>query len=147
MTETKNIETEIFQRKVIDNRRLSMTDTVKYLISDSSTQTLRLGVGYFYISGLILIKDEFLQFMNERNGRVQIIMGNQTNRETVSVLDVKSSQEYRAELPQLMSWDLDSILSEEEFLKYVRQWITEGRIEIKVYTGEANYFHAKSYLF
>ena len=64
MTENKDLETEIFQRKVIDNRCLSMTDTLKYLISDSGTQTLRLGVGYFYISGLILIKDEFLQFMN-----------------------------------------------------------------------------------
>lgn len=42
MTEINQIETEIFQRKVIDNRRLSMTDTVKYLISDSGTQTLRL---------------------------------------------------------------------------------------------------------
>ena len=147
MTENKDIETEIFQRKVIDNRHLSMTDTFKYLISDSGTQTLRLGVGYFYISGLILIKDEFLQFMNERNGRVQIIMGNQTNHETVSVLDVKTSQEYRAELPQLMSVDLDGILSEEDFLKQVRQWISEGRIEIKVYIGDANYFHAKSYLF
>ena len=132
MTETKYLEAEIFQRKVIDNRRLSMTDTVKYLISDSSTQTLRLGVGYFYISGLILIKNEFLQFMNERNGRVQIIMGNQTNQETVSVLDVKTSQEYRAELPELMSADLDGILREEDFLKQVRQWISEGRIEIKV---------------
>lgn len=147
MTENKDLETEIFQRKVIDNRHLSMTDTFKYLISDSGTQTLRLGVGYFYISGLILIKDEFLQFMNERNGRVQIIMGNQTNHETVSVLDVKTSQEYRAELPQLMSVDLDGILSEEDFLKQVRQWISEGRIEIKVYIGDANYFHAKSYLF
>lgn len=88
MTEINQIETEIFQRKVIDNRRLSMTDTVKYLISDSGTQTLRLAVGYFYISGLILIKDEFIQFMNERNGNVQIMMGNQTNRETVNVLDV-----------------------------------------------------------
>ena len=107
MTENKDLETEIFQRKVIDNRHLSMTDTFKYLFSDSGTQTLRLGVGYFYISGLILIKDEFLQFMNERNGRVQIIMGNQTNHETVSVLDVKTSQEYRAELPQIMSVDLD----------------------------------------
>ena len=147
MTENKDLETEIFQRKVIDNRHLSMTDTFKYLTSDSGTQTLRLGVGYFYISGLILIKDEFLQFMNERNGRVQIIMGNQTNHETVSVLDVKTSQEYRAELPQLMSADLDGILSEEDFLKQVRQWISEGRIEIKVYIGDANYFHAKSYLF
>ena len=147
MTENKDLETEIFQRKVIDNRRLSMTDTFKYLISDSGTQTLRLGVGYFYISGLILIKDEFLQFMNERNGRVQIIMGNQTNQETVSVLDVKTTQEYRAELPQLMSADLDGILCEEDFLKQVRQWISEGRIEIKVYIGDANYFHAKSYLF
>ncbi len=92
MTETRNIETEIFQRKVIDNRRLSMTDTVKY-ISDSSAQTLKgLEWSYFYISGLILIKDEFLQFMNERNSRVQIIMGNQTNRETVSVLDAKSAK-------------------------------------------------------
>ena len=147
MTENKDLETEIFQRKVIDNRRLSMTDTFKYLISDSGTQTLRLGVGYFYISGLILIKDEFLQFMNERNGRVQIIMGNQTNQETVSVLDVKTIQEYRAELPELMSADLDGILSEEDFLKQVRQWISEGRIEIKVYIGDANYFHSKSYLF
>ncbi len=147
MTENNNLESKLFQRKVIDNRRLSMTDTIKYLLSDSDTKTLRLAVGYFYISGLILVKDEFIQFMTERDGHVQIMMGNQTNQETVNVLDVKTSQDYRSQLPQLISKDLDNILSEETFLKQVRQWIAEGRIEVKVYTGEANYFHAKSYLF
>ncbi|MCW0996779.1 helicase-related protein [Streptococcus anginosus] len=147
MVDKKELESQIFQRRVIDNRQVSMTDTVKFLISEDSTQTLRLAVGYFYISGLLLIKDEFTKFMMEHNGSVQVMMGNQTNQETVDVLSAKSSKEYLEELPSLMSDDIDGILEEEDFLKLVRQWINEGRIEVKVYTGEANYFHAKSYLF
>src|SRR5699024_873228 len=38
-------------------------------------------------------------------------------------------------------------ISDKAFLGKVREWVDAGRIEVKVYTGDANYFHAKSYLF
>lgn len=31
-------------------------------------------------------------------------------------------------------------------MKFI-DWLEQKRIEVKVYTGEANYFHAKSYMF
>lgn len=53
-----NIEETLFSKRVIDNRQLKMTDTLKYLLSKADTQNLDIAVGYFYLSGLLLIKPE-----------------------------------------------------------------------------------------
>ena len=145
MTDT-TFEDQLFGRKVIDNRNVSMTDALKYLLKKEEFRILDVAVGYFYISGLLLLKEEFTNFMDNRNGHFRILMGNETNGATVNVLDSGKYHDY-AELIQDSTEKDTSKISDKEFLGKVAEWIKEGRIEIKIYTGTANYFHAKSYLF
>ena len=86
MTDTA-FEDQLFGRKVIDNRNVSMTDALKYLLKKEEFRILEVAVGYFYISGLLLLKEEFTNFMDNRNGHFRILMGNETNGATVNVLD------------------------------------------------------------
>lgn len=136
---------ELYRRRVIDNRQIKMVDAISMLLKNGEIHTLNIAVGYFYLSGLLLVKDEFIRFMTERNGQLNILMGNETNAATQQLLS-GSTADYFEKLPQRLSVDVLDV-TDTEFLQRVGQWIKEHRIEVKVYTGDANYFHAKSYLF
>lgn len=142
----QSIEHKLYSEHVIDNRRVSMVDALKYLLKQEEFKTLDVAVGYFYISGLLLLKDEFTDFMDRRNGHFRILMGNETNGATVNILDGFNYRNY-AELIASKSKHDTRDISDKEFLGKIAEWIDSGRIEVKVYTGQANYFHAKSYLF
>lgn len=141
-----DIENSIYniQRKVIDNRHLKMTEVLKYLLSRDDIHSLDVAVGYFYISGLTLLKNEFAKFMDEKNGQFRILMGNETNRSTVNVLN--NDESFIEELKKKIANDTNNV-DDIDFLERVHEWIKAGRIKVQVYTGNANYFHAKSYLF
>lgn len=141
-----HLEEELFSKKVIDNRNVSMTDALKYLLNQKEFKTLDVAVGYFYISGLLLLKDEIVNFVDNRNGHFRILMGNETNGATVNVLDDSKFDNYVELIHESTEKDTKSI-SDKTFLGKVTEWIRNGKIEVKIYTGTANYFHAKSYLF
>lgn len=141
-----HLEEELFSKKVIDNRNVSMTDALKYLLKQEEFKTLDIAVGYFYISGLFLLKDEIVNFIDNRNGHFRILMGNETNGATVNVLDDSKFNNYAELIHESTEKDTKTI-SDKAFLGKVTEWIREGKIEVKIYTGTANYFHAKSYLF
>lgn len=141
-----HLEEELFSKKVIDNRNVSMTDALKYLLKQEEFKTLDVAVGYFYISGLLLLKDEIVNFIDNRNGHFRILMGNETNGATVNVFDDSKFDNYAELIHESTEKDTKTI-SDKAFLGKVTEWIRDGKIEIKIYTGTANYFHAKSYLF
>lgn len=141
-----HLEEELFSKKVIDNRNVSMTDALKYLLKQEEFKTLDVAVGYFYISGLLLLKDEIVNFIDNRNGHFRILMGNETNGATVNVLDDSKFDNYAELIHESTEKDTKTI-SDKAFLGKVTEWIRDGKIEIKIYTGTADYFHAKSYLF
>lgn len=140
------IESKLFSTRVIDNRNVSMLDALKYLLHQPEYRTLDVAVGYFYISGLLLLKDDFIDFMDNRNDNFRILMGNETNGATVNVLDNSKYQDYVQLIHDETQKD-SSQITDKEFLGKVSNWIEKGRIQVKVYTGDADYFHAKSYLF
>lgn len=137
---------DLYRDRVIDNRKVKMVDALRHFISKSEVHSISIAVGYFYLSGLLLIKDEFIEFMNKRSGQVKIIMGNETNNITSRLLTNNPGEDYIQKVSDLLLEDADTI-EDADFLLMVKQWLQEKRIEVKVYTGEANYFHAKSYLF
>lgn len=138
---------DLYTKRVIDNRNVKMVDAIKELLGKADVHSLDVAVGYFYLSGLLLIKDEFIRFMTEQQGHFSILMGNETNQATQQLLAAKDANEnYFEQLPEIISQDTMTV-SDTDFLRQVGQWINQRRIEVKVYTGEANYFHAKSYLF
>lgn len=141
------LEEQLYGKRVIDNRSVTLTEAVKHFLLEPEIHCFNMAVGYFYLSGLQLIKKEFIHFMNEKNGRVNILMGNETNQKTSELLSLGSNPEnYLEYMPKMVESDASEI-DDKDFLKLLHQWLVEKRIEVKVYTGEANYFHAKSYLF
>ncbi len=74
-------------------------------------------------------------------------MGNETNNRTSNALSIGAEvDEYLENMPKILEVDAQDV-SDKTFLQMIRQWIKEKRIAAKVYVGDANYFHAKSYLF
>lgn len=138
---------DLYTKRVIDNRNVKMIDAIKELLGKEDIHSLDVAVGYFYLSGLLLIKPEFEQFMSFQNGHFSILMGNETNQATKRLLAANNLEDdYFEHLPKEINKDTMTV-SDTEFLLHVGQWIKQGRIEVKVYTGDANYFHAKNYLF
>lgn len=138
---------ELYKSRVIDNRHFILENVLKHLLTSNENNSLNIAVGYFYASGLLLLKEELEEFMDTKNGTIKIIMGNETSKDTASILSSKTSTaEYLRQIPKLLTEDIKSI-EEDNFLEKIHKWILEDRISIKVYTGNANYFHAKSYLF
>lgn len=139
-------EKQLFGEHVIDNRRIKMTDALRYLLNDTEFKNLDIAVGYFYISGLLLLKEEVTDFINGRGGKLRILMGNETNGATVNILSNSKFSDYKAFMQDKAEKDASEI-TDKEFLYQVNQWLKESKLDVKVYTGTANYFHAKSYLF
>lgn len=138
---------DLYKKRVIDNRNVKMVDAIKELLGKVDVHALDVAVGYFYLSGLLLIKDEFIHFMTEQGGHFNILMGNETNDTTRQMLAAKNiKSDYFDQLPEAIDQDAMTV-SDADFLRQIGQWIKQHRIDVKVYTGEANYFHAKSYLF
>lgn len=138
---------DLYYNKVIDNREIDMVEVLQHFLDDEDVRCLNVAVGYFYISGLELIKDSFIRFMDERNGQFNIIMGNETNSRTSNALSVDVDVDgYLESMPKALEKDTQDIF-DKTFLQRIHQWIKEKRISVKVYVDDANYFHAKSYLF
>ncbi|XKQ12554.1 phospholipase D-like domain-containing protein [Enterococcus faecalis] len=154
MTEKNEALYEIYKNRVVDNRNVSMEFAINHLLSQNKVDRFDLAVGYFYISGLLLIKDTFTEFMEVRDGHMSILMGNETNELTKNTVqagfyiselnDDELKNDYKNQFQDEIRY-----LNEEDQLYLMKfiDWLEQKRIEVKVYTGEANYFHAKSYMF
>lgn len=128
---------ELYSTRVIDNRRVSMSDALQELIPLS--QQVDMAVGYFYISAFHTLIHSFNLFMEQPNASIRILMGNQTNTDTKETISLGLTPE------EAVVNDIQNTapLRFSQFSK----WMREGRIQVRIYTGDANYFHAKSYLF
>lgn len=130
----------LYTKQVIDNRDVRMDEAIQELLLKS--QQFDMAVGYFYISGYDLIKEAFRMLMDKPKAKVRILMGNQTNTVTRDLL-VSGISPGEAVLQDIRN----NAISQREELHELANWMREGRLQVKVYAGEVNYFHAKSYLF
>lgn len=122
-----------------------MVDSFKQILPLSNH--IDIGVGYFFLSGFEVIEDNITEYMN-RGGSIRILMGNITTIKTGET--IHEGYEQKAQTKELLFEELSKANQKDESLtliKKIHQWISEQRLEVKIYTGDANYFHAKSYLF
>ena len=131
---------KLYDERVIDNREVTMVDAFSEFMPDAIY--FDMAVGYFYISGFEYVRDLFLKLMMNPKSKIRVLMGNETSVNTLDVLSAGLSPE-EAVLNDVKNFQKDNAL----VLHEVAKWMREGRLMVKVYTGEANYFHAKSYLF
>lgn len=133
----------VLQYKIIDNRQVSMQHAFKEFLP--RTNHMDLAVGYFYLSGFSAIEEEVSNFI-EKGGTIRILMGNVTDVRTGFTIHEGYELKFTKDL--ILS-DLKRLKKHDEYslAHKLKEWIAEGKINVKVYTGDANYFHAKTYLF
>jgi len=143
---------QLYKNKVIDNRQVTMQFALNDLLNQPIIDRMDTAVGYFYISGLLQLKESFTSFM-ERQGKLRILMGNETSRLTLNTIDTAYTiaesvdDDLRTTLRKSFTNDLHKLdEQDQDFLLKFLDWIDQGKIIVKVYLGEGNYFHAKSYL-
>lgn len=151
---------------IIDNRQVKLGEVIKEGISDDNIDRLRIGVGYFYTSGLKSLQPQLEQFIDS-GGQVDVLMGNTVNRETMEelVAGYKSQrlarvrqpnhlipeddkreleQELKAELKEQLLFT-DPTKGNQEFIIKLAQWLSDDILRLRVYPKER--FHAKAYVF
>lgn len=150
---------------IIDNKKIKLRDVLKEAIKDNDVKRLRIGVGYFYFSGLKSLFPEIEDFL-DGEGELDILMGNIVNRQTLESLVVeykdeklaisrqpnhiisgKDEFEMKAELKDDFKNQILYIEPNQENQNYVdkvSRWVDEGTLRLKVYTKEQ--FHAKAYV-
>lgn len=146
---------------VIDNREQTLGDHVRRILSTASAA--RFAVGYFFVSGLDSVAAEL-----EKLDRIQILIGNTTNRETLEqlaegyrwlevVADVAEAQAYprRSEMREMAERAgenlrdavelMDQTDDAERLVRTLVRLIEEKKLEVRVYTRGR--LHAKAYIF
>ncbi|KUJ99454.1 MAG: hypothetical protein PWP49_1196 [Thermococcaceae archaeon] len=147
---------------LVDNQKVTLLDVLREVLTSGNYKQIDAAVGFLFISGLKEIQQELDKFFSQ-GGRMRIVIGNQTDRETYEQLSMAyHSLETLRELKeknQRTKPDLDEQAEDlekntnfmeqteenERFLNKLVSWLENGSIEIKVYVKE--FMHAKAYLF
>ena len=135
----ENQKEQLYKAKVVDNRKVTMQYALNDLLGKSTVNRFDLAIGYFYISGLLMIKDTFTEFMETKNGSINILMGNETNEITKNTIntaflvshsyDDYERETYRSQFKN----DIQSLAEEDKlFLMKFVDWVYQKKIEIKV---------------
>lgn len=130
----------VLDKKVIDNIEFKMVDGFEELIPLATT--LDMAVGYFFISGYELIKDVFNKLA--LSGQIRIIMGKKTDINTAKEINEGVSSPKDAIIKEIEQIQKDSKLAYSVY--NLKDLISAGKVQVKVYDGPADYFHAKVYL-
>ncbi len=144
---------------IIDNKTQTLTDHVCQILPQ--TESVKFAVGYFFVNGLQELKQHFTHV-----DKIQLLIGNQTNQQTIDALMQQELQPERVkkiitkrqtprEKQRIVTETQAKIRaalavppltdSSENLFELIQQWLDSGKLEVRVYTKEK--FHAKAYLF
>ncbi|AEH24461.1 helicase-related protein [Pyrococcus yayanosii] len=147
---------------IVDNRNVTLLDVLKEALTSGDYRQIDIAVGYLYISGLGELQDELDDFFS-KGGRMRILIGSQTNRETYEQLLMayhslealrkrkasldksKSNLEKQSETLEKATNFMEHTKDNEILLTRLVKWLESGSLEIRIYAKE--YMHAKAYLF
>jgi len=145
---------KILTLKVIDNTTISMVDAFSQLLPLGNK--LDIAVGYFFLGGYELIREDFNRIAV--CGGARIIIGNKTDHSTSNEIHegITAYNEKHSD-PLLRGLSPSNAISEElinlvpgddraEAAWQLRDLIRHGKVEVRIYTGSASYFHSKLYL-
>jgi hypothetical protein len=144
---------------IIDNQTEKLIDHVCQILPQ--TESVKFAVGYFFVNGLQELKEHFAHV-----AKIQLLIGNQTNQQTIDALMQQELQPERVskiiakrQTPrekQRIATETQAKIraalavppltdSSENLFELIQQWLNSGKLEVRVYTKEK--FHAKAYLF
>lgn len=149
------------QHDIIDNRTVSLLDTIKTILPTS--ESAKFAVGYFFLSGLEAVAQELANIRE-----VRLLIGNTTSRETIEQI----AEGYRrlaevSERVEALAYPqrthilhmvdetarnvgdtlavMDQTDQAEALVSTLIQLIVEGRLHVRVYTRGR--LHSKAYIF
>ncbi|WP_232054773.1 helicase-related protein [Thermococcus sp. 2319x1] len=147
---------------LVDNQRVRLLDVLREVLTSGHYKQIDAAVGFLFISGLKEIQQELDEFFSQ-GGKMRIVIGNQTDRETYEQLSMayhslealrklkeknqrtKPNLDEQAEDLEKNTNFMEQSWENEMFLNKLVSWLENGNIEIKVYVKE--FMHAKAYLF
>lgn len=132
----------------IDNDEHTMREAIAILLAENENSILDIASGYFRLSGLSLLKDELKIFMekDEKKPKMRWLLSNRIDKNAANIFN-----------DEPISEDTESFSISNEFFKLIKNWIVDGKIEIRVFVGEdyirqkrkkdIKFLHGKAYLF
>ncbi|ASJ03809.1 DNA helicase (plasmid) [Thermococcus profundus] len=147
---------------LVDNQRVRLIDVLREVLTSGYYNQIDVAVGFLFISGMREIQDELETFFS-KGGRMRIVIGNQTNRETFEQLSmvyhslealqkikrreksIETNLDQQSEDIEKNANFMEQSEENELFLRRLMEWIQSGKLEIKIYVKE--FMHAKAYLF
>lgn len=151
---------------IIDNDKRKLAEVIREGLTEDDVTRLRIGVGYFFTSGLKSLLPELEEFI-ENGGQVDILMGNVVNRSSIEDLLIaykdrgmaRSRQpghivtgDEREELRSELRVDFKHQLlylspspENQAFLQNLAEWFEDNALRLRVYPRDR--FHAKAYVF
>lgn len=147
---------------LVDNKRVKLIDVLREVLTSEDYDRIDVAVGFLFISGMKEIRNELEEFFSN-GGRMRIVIGNQTNRETFEQLSMvyhsletlkkikmreKSTEttlDHQSEDIERNTNFMEQTEENEKFLNKFMDWIRKEKLEIRIYVGE--FMHAKAYLF
>ncbi|WP_461864822.1 helicase-related protein [Thermococcus sp.] len=145
-----------------EKKGIKLINVLREVLTSEDYSRVDVAVGFLFISGMKEIQDELERFFSS-GGKMRIVIGNQTNRETYEQLSMiyhsletlkrlkEKTESEKSDLDE-QSRDIEAnanymeqTLENEEFLRKLLEWLREEKLEIRVYVKE--FMHAKAYLF
>ena len=132
---------------LVDNAKANLEDIYEKVFPQA--EEARIATGYFYLSGFDLYRDDLDQLADpDELGRapLRILMGRQTNQQTVS--EIEQGQSLREQFTSELKADIEELNNAQlDRLDRLRDFIADGLVEVRVRNPENGYFHAKGAAF
>ncbi|NJE08385.1 DNA helicase [Thermococcus sp. M39] len=147
---------------LVDNKRVMLIDVLREVLTSGDYNQIDVAVGFLFISGMKEIQNELEEFFSN-GGKMRIVIGNQTNRETFEQLSmvyhsletlkkikrreksVETNLDQQSEDIEKNANFMEQTEENERFLRRLMDWIQNEKLEIRIYIKE--FMHAKAYLF
>ncbi|WP_456444110.1 helicase-related protein [Thermococcus sp.] len=147
---------------LVDNNRVRLIDVLREVLTSGDYNRIDVAVGFLFISGMKEIQNELEEFFS-KGGKMRIVIGNQTNRETFEQLSmvyhslealqkikrreksVETNLGQQSEDIEKNTNFMEQTEENELFLRRLMEWILNNKLEIRIYVRE--FMHAKAYLF
>ncbi|MFA4662425.1 helicase-related protein [Pyrococcus kukulkanii] len=140
---------------------VKLIDILREVLTSGDYTQVDIAVGFLFLDGMREIQEELETFFLN-GGKMRIVIGNQTNRETYEQLSMvyyslealkkikerakaQDNLEEQEEIIEKNANYLEQTLENEIFLRRLLEWLESGQLKIKIYIRE--FMHAKAYLF
>lgn len=143
---------------LLDNTtdNLKLVNTIKQCIINSSCKNIKIATGYWDIPGMVLIYDELKNFLSETDTKIQLLIGaDPVIRQKQLAHPIHKSSKFPQDYIKRDIQQLDVKDDYVDVVRLIKEYCQEeeenSKFQIRIYRkdndGDAQFFHAKCYIF